>query len=154
MPCPCCFWSSKPLGPRLKTRRMNAACVLLRHPQWLLKGRFCFPWLSISMAICLGAPLWREHPHGMYLGRGSRDRRVSCQAVLVGRCSGKLLAGLAFKSWENTTDLDFIIQLPNCCFSVVRVGFTALCSPPAPAGLVSPLHISPGHWGDALTSRS
>lgn len=154
LPRPCCFWSCKPLGPRLKTRRMNAACVLLRHPEWLLKGRFCFPWLSVSMAICLGAPLWREHPHGMHLGWGSRDTRVSRQAVLAGRRSGKLLAGLASKSWGKSTDLDFIIQLPNRCFSVVLVGFTAPCSPPAPAGLVSPPHISPGRWGDALTSRS
>ena len=47
---------------------MNAAHPLPRPPQWLLKGRYCLPWLSVSMGIRLGAPLQREHPQEMHLG--------------------------------------------------------------------------------------
>lgn len=162
LPCPCCFWSCKPLGLRLKAAGMYAAPPLLRPPQWLLRGRFCLPWLSVSMAIRLGAPLRREHPHGFTWEEHRQQGQTwgetvllrPTRAALAGWHSGGLLVGLPFKLWGNSADFDFIIQLPNCCFSLVLAGFTASCSPPAPTGLVSPLRVSPWHWGAVLTSGS
>lgn len=61
LPCPCCFWSCKSLGLRLKAAGMNTACPLPIPPRCLLKGRFCLPWLSVSMAIhttAVGASTW------------------------------------------------------------------------------------------------
>lgn len=106
---------------------------------------------SVSMAICLGAPRQREHPQGMDLGAEWAAGLARARVVLLGD-SGMQNVG---KEQALGLPLQFFtsIQLPNCCFSPVLVGFTALCPPQLPPSC-SLLCVPPGHGGAVLARKS
>lgn len=136
MPCPCCFWSWKPQGLRVKTAGMNKTPPLAGPPWSRLRGRFCVPWLCFH-----GNFLGSTTAEGASPGDGPGSRmgcRAGHRARVVPLVEMRGKCGERAGTWTSTSIFYFSSTSRLLLFSCAG-GISSPVFLPAPTQPLSPL---------------